>query len=385
MISALPTYLMLSPDFGAAGAALNRLSFAAGRGDVDGANRTFQSAYLFLFIMSFGVTFLGILSFSIIPIKSLLNLETLTAKQSVWILAFLLLSISVNQLTFVSSAFYRSASKNARFAFIQSGRSVAQLLLLGLLYLGSWSPVVYAASQFGVLSAFLIAATLDGKRLKSGLALGYRAASFAEVKSLIRPGLGFAVYPLIHSIQNQGMLLLAGSVLGPVAAASFQAMRTMANTSRSLFGIFVGSIQVEAAKTIGESGTSELGPILEKLKLMACAFFVVGIVVTFTIAQPIFRWWAGAEASWSAPLVVALLLSILGISLASVREIVINARNLIHRIALPLVFLLVAHLGLTYGVLNKFGFGGLVFAQGIWGLLFLGLFSLPYNRALSQL
>jgi O-antigen/teichoic acid export membrane protein len=385
LISALPTYLMLAPDLGAANAALNRIGFAAGSGDFSQANKTFQSSYLLLLVCSLGFCLLGLLAATLVPVKKLLNLSLMDRSEITLILIFLLLSISVQQIHFITSAYYRASARNARFGLWLSMRSLAQVALLGIVLIFSLSPVTYAACGLAIFLIFLVLVTIDGARLRSGLQLGYTHASTAEMRSLVKPGLGFAAYPLLHSLQNQGILIIVGGILGPAAAASFGAMRTLANTSRSLFGLFVASINVEAARAIGEKKAVELKSILGKMHMISFAMFLMGAIVTFSIAEPIYRKWAGPDAIWSAPLVLAILFSILGLGLASAHEITISAKNLLHHVALPLLLLLGIYLGITYWLLTAFGFTGLIVSQALWGILFLVFYHLPAIRKLSRI
>ena len=59
--------------------------------------------------------------------------------------------------------------------------------------------------------------------------LSLSGVSFQRIRPYIVPGLGHAGMPLLHALQNQGVLIVLGSILGPASVGLFQTARQQAD------------------------------------------------------------------------------------------------------------------------------------------------------------
>jgi O-antigen/teichoic acid export membrane protein len=226
IMSAIPTYLALS-DVGFATAACNDMTMRVAAGDRDGALETYQSTRVLMSITSLlaGIALLGIVW--LLPVTRWLNLSSMAISESRMTLSLL----SLYALVTVQAGLYIVGFRcDGNYAFgtlvdnvIRLTEFIAAMIAVAL----SERPVVVA----GVLLVTRILGTIVKNRLmfrkSPWLRHGLGRVRTASVRRLASPAIAYLAFPAGSALSLQGLVVVIGMVLGPVAVATFSAMRTL--------------------------------------------------------------------------------------------------------------------------------------------------------------
>jgi len=226
IISAIPAYLALS-DVGFATAACNDMTMRVAAGDRDGALETYQSTRLLMSITSLlaGIALLGIVW--LLPVTRWLNLSSMAISEARITLSLL----SLYALVALQAGLYIVGFRcDGNYAFgivvdnvIRLTEFAAAMIAVAL----SARPVVVA----GVLLVARILGTIIKGRLmfrkSPWLRHGLVRVRMASVRRLASPAIAYMAFPTGSALSLQGLVVVIGMVLGPVAVATFSAMRTL--------------------------------------------------------------------------------------------------------------------------------------------------------------
>ncbi len=226
IISAIPTYLMLS-DLGFGSVAGNDMTMRVAAGDRDGALETFQSTWVLITVTSLllEMAMLGVIWF--LPLTRWLNLSSIGGTDGRLVLSLLSADpLFTLQIGLILSGF----RSEGNYAF---GVVTNNLVRVGI-YTATTLAVALGAGPMRVAVAFLSvlgAGTLVMGWLMVGkspwLNYGWRHARLGSVRRLLSPAVAFLAFPAGNALSIQGMVLVIGISLGPVAVATFSTMRTL--------------------------------------------------------------------------------------------------------------------------------------------------------------
>jgi O-antigen/teichoic acid export membrane protein len=88
------------------------------------------------------------------------------------------------------------------------------------------------------------------------LRLGFANARRSELRALVRPALANVAIPLAHALNIQGMVLVVGAVLGPVAVVVFSTLRTLTRLVLQLVLSVSHAVEPELARAWGTGDQS---------------------------------------------------------------------------------------------------------------------------------
>jgi O-antigen/teichoic acid export membrane protein len=177
--------------------------------------------------------------------------------------------------------------------------------------------VLFSAARPPQLAALMLLISLGGtawlmvdlRRRAAWLSFGVRHARWERIRQLWRPAAAFMAIPAANAISTQGMTMLVGVLLGPLAVAVYNPMRTLARVVLQLSNAVSNSFWPELSAAFGQNNL----PLARKLHRSACqvaltlAFFGM---VTLALAGPrIFAVWTHGRIALDAPAFYVLLLS----------------------------------------------------------------------------
>ncbi|MGO9723199.1 MAG: lipopolysaccharide biosynthesis protein [Roseiarcus sp.] len=268
MITTIPTYFALS-DLGFAAAATSDMTMAYARGERHQVVVTFQS------ILLLGA---GISSAAIALALPLLFMSAQDSGASFWqvhkIALFLVVAYSAAALcSRIALAAHRSVGcyvvGTIVFDVMQSaeGLSVLVAAMLGGGFLSAAAALlVWRLINFLTMSIIL-------QRLRPWLLIGFGAARPSELKRLLAPALAAMSVPLALSLNIQGMILVAGTLISPGAAAVLGPVRTASRVAVQLGGIINRSTMPEFATALAKADRVGLR------RLAKVNLFAIGLVL----------------------------------------------------------------------------------------------------------
>jgi O-antigen/teichoic acid export membrane protein len=250
LLFTIPTYMSLA-DAGLSTTAANEVAMLVAAGNMEEARRSLHTACGFLAMVSFGLIFFVGLGAFLLPWKDWLLLRGLGASEISWTIFYLTI-YTVAGFTFaLYGSIYRAAYRAPRVLMLTSYSRLAELLAIGLSLIYSRSFVTLAASltlvrlvTFGVLY-------VDGRRLSPGLQLGVAHFSRNHLSRTWRPSLMFMAFALGNAFYFQGLTLLTGRMLGPVAVVVFNTTRTLTRAIVQFVAIIKHAIWLEFSYLFG--------------------------------------------------------------------------------------------------------------------------------------
>ena len=299
MISALPTYVSMT-DVGMVTAAGTRMTMDMARGSVDAANAVFQSAFAFMLIVCGAVAALCIPLALLVPLKGLHTWDERIA------LAVLLCSTLLALFGGLNEAMFKA-----------TGRFASSLMVSNLTRLAEWAGWMAGLAIFGTFSAVAITglvcralslsiAIYAANRGARGLRWGLAAASFSEIKSLIRPAVAFMSFPLSNALSIQGVTLLVGTLFGTATLAIFNAFRTLARITTQATSIFAHSLNVEFATRYSVAGGSGVKDAYFHAVRLGAAIALATSLLVYLLSPPLLAFWSHHRIAFRADLMSVL-------------------------------------------------------------------------------
>jgi O-antigen/teichoic acid export membrane protein len=356
--------MMLSPDFGLAGAVVNQMAISTMEGKRDEAIRLYRTSWLVLTAMGAIFALVGAAAATRVNWKPLG--VTLLSNHAVGILSWSLVQIFLGQQLLLLAGVYRSARQNPRCGLLSSfGYALNLSVGIAILVLRG-DPLAFVTANVISRSVFLGIMLVDARGIMPDFTLGLRGVSLHSIRPYIVPGLGHAAMPLINALQNEGMVLVLGAILGPTSVAIFQTTRTALNGAKSLTGLAASAVMLEIPALVGEGRTSTVRHLLAINTQVQIAIVLAWSAFLSLLGRQIFHLWLRSNTIYSAPLVLILLASLFPLAIADSFRILLLATNRIHRAVLmllpaALVSLVVTALGGYFLNLNGAALGIFVF------------------------
>lgn len=339
MLSTIPTYFALS-DLGFATAATSDMTMAFAKDRKDAVLSTFQSVWTLLVLISLLALLLcsPLLWGPMVGIASSFVLWPHESAALFWMIAYSAAALCSRVILagFRSTGHY--ASGTILYDFIQFLEGVAALTVA---YQGG-SFVDCALAYFGVRLANILVCYVYLRHTVPWLYLGFSNARKSELQRLLNPALGAMAIPTALAINMQGMILIAGAVVSPAAAAVLGAVRTASRIAIQVVGIINRATMPEFSAALAQGNHSILSKLL-KLNILSVVFVLLPGVLGFSVfGQYLVSLWSNSRIIPPEDFVVIMGLAMFfqGIwFFASNLLISINAHGAFARLLLPVSIL----------------------------------------------
>lgn len=257
ILFAIPAYLSIM-DLGFSQSAGNDMTARVARGERSQALEVFQSLIAFVFLAA-GVS-LVLMSFLVfvIPLDRWGSLTAMTTIEVRWVLWLLTAAVLIQLTEGISHAGFRA---NGDYPL---QRAIAYLTLLlqftgiWLAAAAGWGPVAAAAAFFIVRAAVTPLVGYLLARRHPWLRFGIGNARAAQLRALFRPALANSAFPTAQALSTQGMVLVVGATLGPLAVVTFSTLRTLTRISLQLVLAASHAAEPELATAYGSGDRSLL-------------------------------------------------------------------------------------------------------------------------------
>jgi O-antigen/teichoic acid export membrane protein len=290
IISAVPIYLVLS-DLGFGNVAANDMTMLVAAGDREGALETFQSTWALILITSALVEISILSAIWFLPLTRWLNLSSISAPEVRLILILFSAYVLFTLQTGLIITGFRCEGNFAYGTLLNNiVRLVEFMLTIGMVAHGGNPLRVVAVLLIAhVMGIFVMSGLM--RRKSPWLRYGFRYARLASVRRLASPAVAFMAFPAGSALSLQGMVVVVGIVLGPVAVATFSTIRTLTRFGFQIIDAIKNSVWPELSAAYGAQNW-ELARKLHRaacqaalcLSLAAVAFLLVG-------GGRIFRFW----------------------------------------------------------------------------------------------
>jgi O-antigen/teichoic acid export membrane protein len=361
ILSAIPTYLALS-DVGFGSVAANDMTMRVAAGDRDGALETYQSTRALISLTSVlaGIVLLSVIWF--VPLARWLNLSSIPISESRITLSLLSVYALCSLQAGLFMAGFRCDGNYALGMLVDNSIRLAEFVAAMVAMAVSARPVEVAA----VLLAARIVGTLIMRwlilRKSPWLRQGFGRVSMASVRRLALPAVAFMAFPAGNALSIQGMVVVIGLVLGPVAVTTFSAMRTLTRFALQIAETIKNGVWPELSAAYGAQNWK----LARKLHRTACQaslwLSLTAVGFLFIAGGRIMTVWSHGRIVMDVSAFRWLLLVVIANSFWNTSSVVTLASNKHQRIAAAYLAATAAATVVAYLLLPRFALRGAAMA-----------------------
>ena len=287
------------------------------------------------------------------------------------VILLLALSVLLSMQETLFQAAFRCVAKYAYGTFLKSLIQMASFLGVATVVLLHGS-VVAAAESFCIVNAvgtFFLWVML--RRSVPWIRFGIAHARMATLRRLAAPSFAFMAFPVGNALNLQGMLLVVGHVLGPVAVVVFSTARTVSRSAVQFMQLISNSVWPEMSIAVG-AGDFALARTLHRRSCQISIASGLGFVVALVAVGPfIWRHWTVHQIPTDTVL-FDLLLLVIFYALWNTSSVALTATNSHQRLAVVYLIATSVSLAIAWVLASFFGLRGVAVAL-IAGEIFMAL------------
>lgn len=347
VLSTVPAYFALS-DLGFANAAGNEMTMRVAREDRQGALVVFQSAWILVTGLSVALSVLMLGAVFTLPLGRLLNL-TITHTELTVVATILILHLFLDLQTSLLGISYRFDGHFAAGTMIRNTLRLVEFLagVLAVCLGGHMVAVALATTLTRMVGNVLT--IVDIRRRQPWLVMGWRHAEMVTLKQMLSPAITSMGFPLGTALSLQGMVLVVGTLLGPVAVVIFSTSRTLSRFVWQLLNAITSTVWVELSTAFG-AGDIALARQLHRRTCQASIWISIPMCLALLVlGKPIFHVWGQGKVPFDPTLVGLLLLVVVCNSFWSASYITLMSVNRHQQLAL--VYTIATVLSLVIGII----------------------------------
>lgn len=238
VLTAIPAYLSLA-DFGLSAAAATEATACRLRDENERADRLLASTVAAVLLASaLLISTLALVAY-LAPLRSWLDLESLSEKQALSVFTAYLCYVVTTLLTdffvgaYRSHGFFATGLQASNALRLGDGLATASALIL------DQGAVVVATSLLVVRLAGLACFSLAYVRRFGSRAVAPTSVRWSALAGVAAPGIAFLAFPIGNAILNQGAVLTLGLIAEPRALVAFTSARTASNGIRQVNNLLV--------------------------------------------------------------------------------------------------------------------------------------------------
>lgn len=295
-ISIIPSVLAFS-DLGFGTAVSNSFVLAYSKQENNKAGNIFSTG----FVVTTGTVLLGVLlSFIIVFVSwktGLLDKAIISVHDIILSLVFLMASRLISFYSQLFEGFFRAVHKASVSYNLHAVDGILRIGVGIITLVAGCNIVGYSIGQFVIGSVFVLFFAIFAKKQIKDLPRGYFKKDIC--KETIFTGFGFMLTPIWQSVLYQGSTFAVRIVLGPVAVAVFNTVRTVCQSVSSLFTIVNGSIYPEIQIAYGKKDMKLVKEIYVYSMQIVFLAAVSGFIFLLLFGRTAYGWWTHHELSVS--------------------------------------------------------------------------------------
>jgi O-antigen/teichoic acid export membrane protein len=308
MLAAIPACLAIC-DGGFAGAASREMGMRSGAGDRPGTLALFQSTWIFLLLVSLGFGLLALVAVQVAPLHEWLGFMVMDPAAVKLVTVLLVFHVLVG---FQAELVYGGFWCEGRYAMGMVLITTMQFMEFGGLALAvslGGGPVEAAFGYMGGRIGGLFLMRLGLYRATPWLRFGWRVATLSEVKRLSAPAFASLAFPLGNALNIQGMRLIVGLVLGPLAVVVFSTLRTLSRLSMQPSIIINRLLEPEMASAYGGNRLDVFRRLFNHSCQVALWVSAASCIALAVVGERLLDIWTHGMVAMDWPLYALLLLS----------------------------------------------------------------------------
>ena len=336
IVNTIPAYLSFS-SVGFGSVAGNEMTMLVARDDRAGALRVFQSCWWLIALLCSAIALPLACGLNFLPATRLLRIANISEHDTRWIIFYLAVAVLLGQLEQLLQSAYRAIGRYPYGSFVKC------LMSLTAYALTFWAVALHqgpriAALVFAVANiAGTIFLAILVKHDIPWIEFGFRHASVAEVRALVRPALAFMCFPIGNAMNLAGTQLAVNYALGPVSVVIFSAARTVSRAALQMVQLVNSTFEPEITIAFGAKKID----LTRTLHRRACQFALIVALVLVTAMMTVGPWflthWSRGHVPPSRGLLSILLLVVVFFALWSTSSTLMTATNQHQRMAVVYV------------------------------------------------
>ncbi len=285
LLNAIPVYFGLS-DVGFGSVAGNEMTMLAAAGNLAEALVVFQSVWVLTTVISSLVAFLLVGAIWFVPFDRWLHVSALSTTDVRLIILLLGLAILLGMQETLFQAAFRCVGKYPLGTMAKSLVVLAAFLstMIGVFFGLSPVPVALLYALTNALGVFALWILL--RREVPWIRFGVEHARWSAIRRLTSPALSFMSFPVVNALNLQGILVVIGHAMGPIAVVTFNTARTISRSASQGMNLINNSIWPEMSTAFG-MGDMDLA---RKLHRRACQISIL-LCLSITAAITLFGNW----------------------------------------------------------------------------------------------
>ena len=337
ILFAIPSYLSMA-DLGFSQSAANDMTARMARGDKTGTLTIFQSlTALIYFAIALGLM-VATLLVVFMPLQKWIHFAGISITEVRWVLWLLSVEVLVRLADGVNNAGFRSHGDYALYTTVFYSTMLLQQVALWISALSGHSLIAAAALFTLVRAAATPSVAFWLVRRHRGLTFGFTNTDRNQLRSLIKPALANISMPLAMALNIQGMILIIGAMLGPIAVVTFTALRTLTRLAVQMVAQAAHAFEPELAAAWGKQDHALLVRLYTNTLRIGFWLALVAAGSLAIFGTWILRIWTHGEVPMNVSLFRWLLLSALASALWYDALHLLKASNTHLRAALLYVF-----------------------------------------------
>jgi O-antigen/teichoic acid export membrane protein len=330
--------------------------------DREGALRSFQSSWILLTAVSFALLLLTSFIVWWVPWGHWLRLSSISAQQASYIMLVLVAYIVVGQQSGLAESGFRCDGNFATGTSWAAILRLAEAVLATLVAVLGGSLLSAAFTYLAVRSVGTLAYAMLLRHKSPWLSFGVRHARLGTIRELAGPALGFVALPAGNALNVQGLTVVIGASLGPVAVVAFSTMRTLTRVTFQLLGIIARTLWPELSSAFG-SGDIRLARNLHRRACQAAlGLSLLSSLLLWAIGPAVYRFWIRSTGLFDPTCFHMLLIVIIANTVWYTSSVVPMSTNAHRPMALAYLGGTAVSLGLAWVLAGSFGIAGAALA-----------------------
>lgn len=256
VLTGVPIMLTLL-DMGVSQASANKATLLAGAGDQSGARRSMQTALAFSLVVCGLILVFSLSIASKVNWGTLLNLESLSNSDSKQIIVVMSLYLCTSILGGPLDGWFRTIDRTAIGAFLLANRRMADILVSILILSNDGTPTDLALGLLTTQVTMILILAITAQKLSPWPVLGLKSASYSEFKSIYRPALAYASFPLAQIVTLQGGLQVLNQIAPPQAVIGYVMARTLMRMIIQFGVVINNALKPEISRQAGKGNYLE--------------------------------------------------------------------------------------------------------------------------------
>ena len=363
LLNTIPSYLGLS-DVGFGSVAGNEMTMLAAAQNFEQALVVFQSVWVLTTVITSLIGLLLIAAVWFLPLGAWLHVHAISPADTKLIVLLLGLAVLLGMQETLFQAAFRCVGKYPLGTMAKSLVVLAAFLstMLGVGLHLSPVPVMVlyvAVNAVGVLALWVLL-----RREVPWIRFGIRHAQWAVIRRLTGPAFSYMSFPLVNALNLQGILVVIGYVMGPVAVVTFNTARTISRSATQGMNLINNSIWPEMSAAFGV-GAMDVARMLHRracqISLLLCLGITFGVAI---LGDWIWRVWTVGKVPIDPVLLNIMLLQMVVSAFWFTSSVVPLATNQHQRMAKAMLIATVLALVLAWVLMhvNSLGLRGAAIA-----------------------